>query len=58
MPLKKGKSQKTVSTNIGELMRSFKSKGSIGTSKPKSAEAARAQSVAIAMKKAGKSNKY
>ena len=36
MPLKKGKSDETVSDNISELMKSYKKKGKIGDSKPKS----------------------
>lgn len=55
MPLKKGSSQKTISTNIGELVRTFKKSGKIGTSKPKSKEAAVKQAAAIAYSKAGKS---
>jgi len=50
MPLKKGSSQKTISSNIGEMVRGYKESGSIGTSKPKSKQAA-----AIAYEKAGKS---
>ena len=53
MPLKSGKSQKTVSKNVSELMKSFKKKGKIGTSKPKSKKAAQKQAVAIALSKAG-----
>lgn len=55
MPLKSGKSQKTIGKNVKELMHSYKEKGKIGTSKPKSKEAARKQAVAIAMQKAGMS---
>jgi len=55
MPLKKGKSQKTISKNIGEMMGSFEKKGTIGTSAPKSKKAAQKQAVAIALKSAGKS---
>ncbi len=58
MPLKVGKSSKTISKNISEMTRSYKKKGSIGTSKPESAEKARSQMVAIALKKAGKSKYY
>jgi len=55
MPLKRGSSQKTISANIGEMVRSYKEKGSIGSSKPKSAGAAAKQAAAIAYEKAGKS---
>jgi len=55
MPLKKGKSKKTISRNIGELIKSFKEKGSIGTSKPKSIEKAKKQAAAIAISKAEES---
>lgn len=54
MPLKSGSSQKTISTNIGEMVRSYKKKGSIGSSKPKSVAAAAKQAAAIAYEKAGK----
>ena len=57
MPLKKGSSQKTISGNIGEMVRKFKETGSIGTSKPKSKGKAVKQAVAIALSTAGKSNK-
>lgn len=57
MPLKKGSSQKTISTNIGEMVRSFKESGKIGTSKPKSKAAAVKQAAAIAYEKAGKARK-
>lgn len=57
MPLKKGKSQKTISKNIGEMMGAYEKKGSIGTSTPKSKTAAQKQAVAIALKSAGKSRK-
>ena len=55
MPLKKGSSQKTISKNIGTLVRDFKESGAIGTSKPKSKAAAVKQAAAIAYEKAGKS---
>lgn len=55
MPLKKGSSQKTISKNIGTLVRDFKESGAIGTSKPKSKTAAVKQAAAIAYEKAGKS---
>lgn len=57
MPLKKGKSNKVVSSNVKEMMGGYKSTGSIGTSKPPSAKAAQKQAVAIALNKAGKSRK-
>lgn len=57
MPLKKGSSQKTISGNIGEMVRKYKETGSIGTSKPKSKGKAVKQAVAIALSTAGKSNK-
>ena len=55
MPLKKGSSSKTISKNIGELVGTYE--GKIGASKPKSKTAAQKQAVAIALNKAGKSNK-
>lgn len=57
MPLKKGKSDKTVSSNIGEMVRKYKDTGKIGTSRPKSMKAARAQAAAIAYSKAGRTKK-
>lgn len=55
MPFKKGKSKKVVSENISEGMRSYKKKGTFGTSTPPNAEKARSQIVAAALKKAGRS---
>ena len=57
MPLKKGSSQKTISSNIGTLVRDYKKDGMIGTSKPKSKAAAVKQAAAIAYEKAGKTKK-
>jgi hypothetical protein len=57
MPLKKGSSQKTISSNIGEMVKSFKKTGKLGTSKPKSKEAAVKQAAAIAYRSAGKPKK-
>jgi hypothetical protein len=54
MPLKSGTSQKTIGKNVSELMKTYKKKGKIGTSKPKSKKAAQKQAVAIALSKAGK----
>lgn len=57
MPLKRGSSRKTISTNIGEMVRSYKDTGRIGTSKPASKTAAVKQAAAIAYDKAGKAKK-
>jgi len=57
VPLKRGSSQKTISSNIGEMVRSFKKKGRLGTSKPSSVGAATKQAAAIAYATAGKSRK-
>lgn len=57
MPLKKGSSDKTVSSNISELMGGYKESGTIGTSTPENAKAAQKQAVAIALSQAGKSRK-
>lgn len=57
MPLKSGKSKKTISANIGEMVGKYKETGKIGTSKPKSKKAAVDQAAAIALSKAGKSRK-
>lgn len=52
MPLKKGSSKKTISSNIGTLIGDFKESGKIGTSKPASKAKAVKQAVAIAYSKA------
>ncbi len=52
MPLKSGSSAKTRSTNIRELLHSFKQTGSIGNSKPSSMKKAVKQAAAIAYSKA------
>lgn len=57
MPLKKGKSDKVVSSNISEMMRKFEKSGKIGASKPASKAKAQKQAVAIALSTAGKSRK-
>jgi hypothetical protein len=54
MPLKQGTSKKAISSNVSELMSTYKKKGKIGTSKPKSKKKAQKQAVAIALSKAGK----
>jgi hypothetical protein len=51
----KGKGAKTISKNIGEMVRGFKESGKIGTSKPASVRKAVKQASAIALSKAGKS---
>lgn len=55
MPLKTGKSQKTIQKNVSELMHKFKKTGKIGSSKPGSKKEAQKQAVAISLTKAGKS---
>jgi hypothetical protein len=55
MPLKRGGSKKIISSNVKELVKTYKQKGKIGTSKPKSKAKAIKQAVAIAYNKAGKS---
>lgn len=57
MPLKKGSSQKTISSNIEELLNSYGMKGSIGKSGPIGKAKARKMAQAIAYSKAGKSYK-
>jgi hypothetical protein len=52
MPLKEGSSNKVKSTNIRELLHSFKQTGRIGNSKPSSMKKAVSQAVAIAYRKA------
>ena len=47
MPLIKNSSKKARNENIGELIHSYKQKGSIGTSKPKNLKEAIAQASAI-----------
>ncbi len=51
MPLKEGKSQETISSNIKEIMDAYKKKKKIGTSHPKSKKEAVKQAVAIAYRK-------
>jgi len=55
MPLPKGKSKKTISKNIGEVMSSYKKTGKIGTSQPSNAKKAQNQAIAIALSTAKKS---
>ena len=58
MPLKKGKSQKTVSANIQTLVDDYQKSGRIGTSKPANKKAAVKQATAIALRQAGKPKKF
>ena len=51
MPLKTGSSRKVVSSNIKELVDTYKSKGRIGTSKPANKTAAIKQAIAISLNK-------
>lgn len=51
MPLLPGKGKRTLADNIEELMTSYKSKGTIGTSIPKSKSAAERQAIAISYRK-------
>lgn len=57
MPLKRGNSQTTISTNVRKLMHEYDDEGTIGTSRPKSRKKAVKQAVAIALTKAGKSRR-
>lgn len=57
MPLKKGLSRKTISSNIIEMITVYKKKGKIGASTPKNKPAAVKQAVAIALSTAGKSDR-
>ena len=58
MPLKRGSSQKTISGNVGEMVRKYKKTGSIGTSKPASKGKAVKQEVEFALSMAVKSRKF
>lgn len=57
MPLMKGSSKKTISSNIGEMVRKFKDTGKIGTSRPASKRAAVKQAAAIAYSTARRSKR-
>jgi hypothetical protein len=55
MPLKSGKSQEAVKSNIKTLVHEYEREGRIGRSRPPSKKKAIKQAVAISLKKAGKS---
>ncbi|MEO8751092.1 MAG: hypothetical protein ABI624_00275 [Casimicrobiaceae bacterium] len=55
MPLQKGSSRKTVSSNVEKLVHEYEKDGTIGTSHPASKKKAVKQAVAISLSKAGKS---
>ena len=57
MPLKSGKSKKTISSNIREMVRSYEETGRIGNIRPKNKKHAVKIAVAAAMRKAGKSKR-
>ena len=57
MPLMKGSSQKTISKNIGEMVRKFKDTGTIGTSRPGGVRKAMKQAAAIAYSTARRSKR-
>lgn len=55
MPLKKGTSKATVSSNVKTMVHEWENDGKIGNSHPASKQKAVKQAVAISLKKAGKS---
>lgn len=57
MPLIKSKSKSAFKSNVKELVDTYKEKGKIGTSKPKSKSSAAKQAVAIAYSIKDKKNK-
>ena len=58
MPLKSGSSKKTISANIGEILRANKGAKKIGTTKKVMSKTAKVkQAAAISFAKAGKSKK-
>lgn len=57
MPLAPGSSKKVISSNIAELVKSYKRTGKIGNATPSTLTKARKQAIAIAFNKAGKGQK-
>jgi len=57
MPLVSGRTKAAIRKNVRELIGSYETKGSIGTSHPASEKAAAKQAEAIAYKKAGRSRR-
>lgn len=55
-PLREGGSQKVISQNIAECLRSYRKTGRIGNSRPKNSKEAREQCAAIAYGKARETN--
>ena len=55
MPLKRGSSSKTISSNIKSLVHEYEHDGAIGSSHPLSKKKAIKQAVAISLAQAGKS---
>ena len=55
MPLKRGRSNMTVSKNIEKLAHEYEATGMIGASHPTSRKKAIKQAVAISLRKAGRS---
>jgi len=57
MPLKSGKSNKVVSSNVQKIVDDWQKDRKIGTSRPKSKKQAVRQAVAISLQKAGRKQK-
>jgi hypothetical protein len=57
MSLKKGSSQKIISANIAEMIRSWKKTHKIGNTRPKTLAEAREIATAAAYRKAGRNKK-
>jgi hypothetical protein len=57
MALKKGKSRKTIGSNIKEMLHTYKQTGKIGNTRPRSMKQATRIAAAAAFGKAGKRRK-